>query len=459
MKKNLLFFVILFPFFGLSAAAITMATWTSNADPYPPLYSIYNGTAWEAPNTISSLSIPVYDVTNACDPETGTVVATWVDYTSGDTGSPYYAIYRNGAWSEEGVITPDINAYYDVDVIFNPVAKVFVAVWSDPDSSYTLRSSFYDGSSWSSPIAIPDSAVYVVPFAAANTTNGTIVAGWVDNDTRSIMASVYENGSWGTPMEIFDQAGNGDVFMVYDPLRKVMMATWANAGESSHPYYATFDGTVWSTPNPISEASTVSDDVFTTFDETTGAIIATWKDDDDNIPHSSIFNGAGWSTPTTITGSPNVYYDVSVGYNPSLQKTVATWGADNKPFYSLFDGTSSWSNSDTINDESSVYANVICYVTSNPIYVKPPAALSGSRKRNNFGTFCEYYNTLQWTQSSDQGVVSYRIYRNGTVIETVPSNRNSYAQHNQPKNSRATYSVSAVNQYGIESPALTISLP
>lgn len=98
-------------------------------------------------------------------------------------------------------------------------------------------------------------------------------------------------------------------------------------------------------------------------------------------------------------------------------------------------------------------------MTFNPIYTKPPSGLTGSKLKNNFGTFYEFYNLIQWTRSPAEGISGYRIYKNGKLLTTVSSSTFKYEQHNQPRNEKATYSVSAVNRYGVESPWISVSIP
>ncbi len=465
MRCKVFIFVLLGVVFDLEADAITMATWVDTVFSISPYYAIYNGTGWGTPAPITTDHAGYYDVSSACNPSTSTVVATWVD---SETLSPYYAVYNGGTWSVAQPITsdPSLQGYYDVNVTFNAVNQEFIAVWSlySDNSPYY---SFYNGSTWTTPalIATPAQTVGVV-FAAVNTFNGDIFAGWVDGISNYVKVAIYHNGSWGEPMQV----GGGlnyaldDAYLVYDPYRNVMMTTWGGAYISArYPYYSIFDGTSWSTPTPIHTTVTVSDDVYACFDSTSNTIIATWASSlSPWHPYYSIFDGTEWSVPVSFEGSSlNVSFDVSVAYNPTLQKAVSTWSNRPSPndqsYFSVYDETG-WSTAVPISMVNKPHG--LTLVTFNPSrpFINPPSNLTGLRQKNNFGLAYEWYNTISWTASSSSFVVGYHVYQNDILIASVGAETLSYAQHNQPQQQITTYSVTAFDEYNNESQPVSLTL-
>ncbi len=459
------FFSILIACSSLCADAITMATWVDSASSNHPYYSIYNGTSWSIPATITTASGGSYDVSSACNPKTGTVVATWVDVNTQD---PYYAVYMSGSWSSAQTITsnPSLNGYLDVNVTFNPVTDEFMATWG-LNSDSTPYYSLYNGSTWSTPapIATPADVLDVV-FAAANTSTGDVVASWVTRSGNHIMVATYSDGSWGAPVQIGDSLAVGieDAYVVYDPSRNTMMVTWAGARTSFRfPYYSIYNGTDWSAPATIDTVS-VYDDVFTCFDPQSNTIIATWiNTSSPQIPYYSIFDGTEWSVPASFGGgSANVYYDVSVAYNPTLLATIATWtnrtGPNVFPSFSIYNETS-WQAVESITTDIEPYG--LTYVTFTPFFatISPPTSLRGTQKKNRFSLVFECYNTIKWASSPSSGVMGYNIYKNGQRIASVGVDTLSYVQHNQPFRQMTTYAVTAFDANNNESEPISVTLP
>ncbi len=94
-------------------------------------------------------------------------------------------------------------------------------------------------------------------------------------------------------------------------------------------------------------------------------------------------------------------------------------------------------------------------VTTTPLR---PICIQGKQKNDRFATQSEFYNTISWCASPSQSVTQYRVYRDGILIETINPNGNlSYEEHDVT--GTILYSVTAVNASGVESPAVTVSLP
>jgi YVTN family beta-propeller protein len=87
-----------------------------------------------------------------------------------------------------------------------------------------------------------------------------------------------------------------------------------------------------------------------------------------------------------------------------------------------------------------------------------PICINGKQKINRFATQSELYNTISWCSSPSLGAVKYHLYRNGVLIKTINANDElTFVEHDVTED--IVYSVTAVSALGVESPAVTISLP
>lgn len=93
-----------------------------------------------------------------------------------------------------------------------------------------------------------------------------------------------------------------------------------------------------------------------------------------------------------------------------------------------------------------VQFNFLGFPSSGP---NPPTNLVGAQQTNDFGTFYELFNTLQWQPSDSVGIQGYYIYRNNVLIATVSATTTSYQDHNQPQGVATLYGVAAFDEDGI----------
>lgn len=116
---------------------------------------------------------------------------------------------------------------------------------------------------------------------------------------------------------------------------------------------------------------------------------------------------------------------------------------------------------DTINFTGTIPNYTLSYLPNgNPTFVQfdflgfpatgpnPPTDLVGTQGVNDFGTFYELFNTLQWQPSNTLDVQGYYIYRNNVLIATVNASTTSYQDHNQPQGIATLYGVAAFDEDG-----------
>lgn len=89
----------------------------------------------------------------------------------------------------------------------------------------------------------------------------------------------------------------------------------------------------------------------------------------------------------------------------------------------------------------------------------PPRNLTGRIIENRFLLQEDRIHHIQWTPSQDPTVIFYKVYRNGTLVATIPANGSlSYDDHNRSSKIADVYSVNSVNTNNNESTFATITL-
>lgn len=112
----------------------------------------------------------------------------------------------------------------------------------------------------------------------------------------------------------------------------------------------------------------------------------------------------------------------------------------------------------TVVDAINSAVNSLLTITVTPL-VPPPGNFTGCLSSTEFINKTQYTLTTRWTASTSQGVVSYRIYRNGVLIRTVPATGPLTAVLCLKSKSQATeYQITAVDSQGEESAPVTITL-
>ncbi len=90
----------------------------------------------------------------------------------------------------------------------------------------------------------------------------------------------------------------------------------------------------------------------------------------------------------------------------------------------------------------------------------PPSAFAGTVIKNVFLAQTDRIHALTWVASTDPTVVQYYLYRNSTLIATLPAGGStfSYEDHNRSKKVSDIYSLVSVDGQGNMSPPLFVTL-
>lgn len=435
---------------------LSIATWGGASSLYP-YYSIYNGSNWSTPLTIGSpgnylTTSPIYTALNSVN---GQTMATW---QSQSDIRPMYAIFSNGSWSTPTFISSDTAILSaDVYISFDSAREIFLATWNNLATSPGIPYySTYSHGEWSTPAAITGSAgTNNNVLSSFNPNTGNMIVTWQEFGTGHFYYAIYsESMSTGTANA--DVVTNGDIFSTFDRLSNNTIATWAGNSNTSGNYSAYSDH--WNPTNGLISNNNIYQSVTDSYNPLLQQVIATWADGDDHhqVPMYSIYNGSSWTTQQ-ISDDQLVSQNVFSSFNDTIQKTIAVMTDEAVlPVYSIYDGTS-WSPLSYINSDPT-------YEVRNSIYIGPfriinaPSHLSGIRKKNNFGTVYEYYDTLNWTLSSSSSVTAYNIYANGIKIAQVGPQTSQYQSHNKQKSATIVYAVTTIDNSGNESSTVTVTI-
>ena len=152
----------------------------------------------------------------------------------------------------------------------------------------------------------------------------------------------------------------------------------------------------------------------------------------------------------TSTGKNNVYFTFPVNVTSS-----------NAIGYPVLDATEITGNLYAVtlwvyNDGAN---NLIQATTGTFNELSPPSNLSVTGNVKDYGVVQEYYNVLTWDPSPSIQTVGYRIFRNNSLLTELVAQTLQFTDYNQVPGSSPTYSLSAIDYAGIQSPSITAQGP
>ncbi|WXG39360.1 MAG: NosD domain-containing protein [Candidatus Freyarchaeum deiterrae] len=255
---------------------------TDGNNTYPNIcYSTWNGTGWGTSGYVSNDDYYNFDPALTYD-SNGNVIAVWSRVPSNVTPQSdnlvdlfknqeiVYSIWNGSAWSAPQQITNNTFADGSAAVTAGPDGKV-VAVWvRDTDSNISttndtdLYYSVWDGTQWSPEAALTNNSFMDYSVSLAHDSKGRVIACWVrdldgnlstTSDTQ-LMYAMWDGTSWGpeglvttlnetkeSPSVTFDRNDNA-------------LVTWVGGNESVYSLYCAYmDNTTgtWSEPEIVHE--------------------------------------------------------------------------------------------------------------------------------------------------------------------------------------------------------------
>lgn len=418
----------------------------------------------------------------------------------------YY--YTNGAWTLSDVLLTSPGVVGGFDVAMEPSGTA-LAIFGD-DNTFTNNTKYFDGSSWSAPIPTPldlynvamngpgqgvaigatgsgmiasffSGGTWSLPqiiggsnallyFDLAYSANGTVAVVWFDFVAFNYYVTNFDGVMWQAPQPIpafdnFSSIGidaNGNAYIGGGSVDSVIVhfnavtstivsnqvisiaptsgrpnlavapngtavATWTDT--SNQGLSSAYNGVSWSPEFPFSfgaDQLVFSQDVSS---DTNGNALVVWSTSDGSIRASRMALGSGvWSVPSELVAP-------TAPGNP--EGIVSALSANGVGFAAWVQRVGEF--------DVSLYANA-------SINAITPPAIRGTTCANNFAMQTDIVNIITFTPSTSPGVVSYYLRRNGVLIAIIPaSGPFIYYDHNRNKNQTYTYSLTAVDAFGVES--------
>jgi hypothetical protein len=229
-----------------------------------------------------------------------------------------------------------------------------------------------------------------------------------------------------------------------------MFASYIN-GSDNVPYYSIYNGMMgWQVAVPIPSPVNAFHNVCLTAGNGSTPIVAAWETLTGNIPYYSTFDGMNWTTVAVPqNGTVMAEYNVNVSFMPNaaIPGPVVTWVTNgaNMPFYST--GTVA-------------VAPPMPPPPPPAPSITPPVSIYGNQYKILYPMNREYIDTIVWTASASTSVVSYNVYRNGTLVANVSATSPlQFTDFSISRDQSYQYNVTAVDVNHNESTPVIFNLP
>ena len=332
-----------------------------------------------------------------------------------------------------------------------------VAIWQSSSSTpvYTevVRAATYDPATslWTTVTLDPDYQNFTEsnPPEVAIDSNGNAVAIWIrqvttiDDTGQEVAAAYYTNGSGWGPMVVLDStftASYSGPYVVMDPFGTAT-AIWGNINNQEVFSSRLPLGGTWSAPTLVASGSFDAFDPYSVQEaasvDAQGNVVIIIEDSNGNLQSVLRTVQGGWQVPENIFSDERFVSFPNIGLG-SCGFALAFW-RDGSDF-----------------DQDAIIQGSENFLLAN--YLLAPANFVGSRCCQKFASQKACLVNLSWDPVDC--AIFYYIRRNGELIATIPAGGStSYVDPVCRKNQSSTYTLSAVNIYGIESPGVTITVP
>ncbi len=340
--------------------------------------------------------------------ENGLVVAVWHTITSSDT--IYAATSQiNGSWNTSAAVLPaDAQLHYNYPTVtIDPFGNTYAA-WFSHDLS---GSDYFNVSVMTESLLAGDT----------NWSDLTILDQAGRLNPQNLMIKL-QCDNHGNVIALWTQSPDGDTFNI-QTATQLYRNTWVTGGSLSLSNIYGFTGDISCTPLGHTVAA------YMYFD---GSSIVIQSTETNILSEIQDF----WSIPQNVSQQTNNGYP--------------------RTAYSS-DGTTLYASTVWIQFNGS--NNIIQAVTGSKTPVAPPTNLSVIQQSTNYGIFQDYYNTLNWSASTEPNVYLYAIYRNNIFNTSVDANTLQFVDHNEIQNASVTYGVATINANNECSSVSTISFP
>lgn len=393
----------------------------------------------------SDLSIPSFDFLSVMPQlvmdENGNALALWVRFDDDN-------FIIQGAWLPNGTgdWMPTIDLSVSGQDSFKPQVAMngngyAVAVWeSFNDNQRIIQSATIKmGSTFWTPVedVSHDESAGSPQVAIDALGNAKAVWTYFNGSNIQIKSAILKMGatSWTKPQDLSDSGQNSSSPCIGMDPKGNAVALWTRYDGNHYIIESSKcskDGD-WEKANTLSEKGGEAEKPQVAVDKS-GNIVAVW----------SRFDGSRYVTQVTL-GS------LRGNWRPIKNLSGNEWNAINpQVIFNKGFATAVWLGHN--GGTSNIFTSSI-----NPVPL-PPKSFRGQSVKNRFATKTVYVNRLTWEPSADKNIVSYRIYRNDSLIATVKAKEKPIYDDKRGKNSRDTYALVSVNKLELESEPLSINL-
>ncbi len=398
------------------------------------------GGPWSTPVTVSNPGTDASNPQIGID-ELGNAVAIWVDSDNIIASSLPFG----GSWSVPVQISPEGLDSTNPVLAMSANGQAF-ALWQTVIGPHTVieGSTLTFGADWSFFGQLSASSMSSTNPTVAADANGDAVAAWLQGSNPDVITATFIHDiGWSTPFPISNPATqNSSPFASVNATGDAVVV-WLTQSSNELVQAVTF--ALDQVPTLVSTLSVTGQDAQTPVVavDPFGNALAGWlrSDGTNVVVQVSILTAHGsWSTPQTLSLDGNDAGSISLGVD-THQNAVVVW----------YEGGLT---------EHKVKASIGTDVLPTPPFPLPASNLVGGVLKNRFAMQTDRINHIEWQASTDPTVVGYHVYRDGTLIATIPPNAPlMYNDHNRRKNQPNVYTVTAFNADNLESDPISIILP
>lgn len=407
----------------------------------------FEGTTWQGTTTLMSadgISILFVTAPTICCDSSGNAMAAWTALDNFAQLTIYYSRFAfdgmSFVWSTAAQMPFTGVASTDPDLCCDSAGNVFLVFSENADQIF---SAYFDANTlaWSLLDLASKTANAVTPSVCCND-DGNALAIWRNDLSNQLEASSFFNGTWsnlsplsegGISVVSFDlcctSALNATVIWntanIPDKFIQVSQFNAADLQPGLPPV------------TPLTLDSATHPDFFGTPQvccTDSGTAVAIWLKATSGTfqTFATNYDAGMWSPLVPLTDQ-----DLNIG-DPFV---CCRENGDAIAVWALFSG-------DNAGVDSAFFT---------ALNLLPPASFAGCRFTNRFATQSAEFALLRWTTSPTEGVVSYRIFRNGVLIATVPATQLNFRDCLIPCGS-ITYTITSINEGGDESSAAVITI-
>lgn len=428
------------PTLGIDASGNVVGLWRGGSEIVSATLPL--GGSWTTPENVSAGAASEALQQIAVDPN-GNAVAIWRQSSAGNTVISAAFFPVGGPWESPTQLSAGGQDATEPQIVIDSNGNA-IAIWernSNVGDEIIQSATLPFGGSWSSVTDISATGIDSHHPQIGVDSAGNAVAIWNTQAGVVQAATLPFGGSWSAPTDVF-AAGDGEAPEIAVNSAGDAVALWQLFGIT--------DVTLQSATLPFGGAWSVAIDVPVLPGSTTvqsqkigidadGNAVAVWEQfngSTSNVQASTLPFGGVWATPTVLSASAVSTFVPDVAVTPS-EYAVAVWHVT----------------------EGFFIIQATTFGSEPPSPVLPATNVGGHQVSNNFGVQSELFNTFHWSASASTNIASYRIYRSGQLITTLPATKTEYTDHNRKKGVTYTYEIVAVDTDGNTSAAATISLP